>query len=125
MPQFRARVFMWAAMCGHQLPQYPLPTHDIAAQRGAIPKEWKDCVVGFDDEQCKHADVKPAVILKHVLTDLPAVTHDADDSVKGLQYLCAPDCDFQTQVAPNNNLLIYQLANIMNCTILYMLSIIK
>ena len=86
VPQFRARVFMWAALPHLALPGFPLPTHDLVAEWGALPVAWQCCVCGFDDSEASTAEVQPAVILRDVLEDLPTVTHEVDDSIIGLEY---------------------------------------
>jgi DNA (cytosine-5)-methyltransferase 1 len=95
VPQFRARVFMWAALPHMGLPEFPMPTHDLVSERGAIPVAWQECVVGFDDQQCSSADVLPAITLRDVLEDLPAVTHEVDDSIIGLEYAKPAKTPFQ------------------------------
>ncbi|MFS7961971.1 putative DNA (cytosine-5-)-methyltransferase [Helianthus anomalus] len=50
VPQCRLRVFLWGAnMMMQNLPQFPLPTHEVVG-RGVVPVEFKDCIVGPDND---------------------------------------------------------------------------
>ncbi|MFS7950831.1 putative DNA (cytosine-5-)-methyltransferase [Helianthus anomalus] len=49
VPQCRLRVFLWGANTMMNLPQFPLPTHEVVG-RGVVPVEFKDCIVGPDND---------------------------------------------------------------------------
>ncbi|XP_051134711.1 DNA (cytosine-5)-methyltransferase CMT3 [Andrographis paniculata] len=90
LPQFRMRVFMWGALPTENLPQYPLPTHEVA-NRGVNPTEFEMNAVNYD-EGCEPT-LKPALFLKDAIADLPAVGNKEERDE--MPYTLDPESEFQ------------------------------
>ncbi|XP_076930396.1 DNA (cytosine-5)-methyltransferase CMT3-like [Bidens hawaiensis] len=73
LPQFRMRMFMWAARPYEKLPRYPLPTHNVVT-RGAVPLEFESNAVIHDD--VKGAELEKELFLGDAISDLPTVEND-------------------------------------------------
>ncbi|CAI5939727.1 unnamed protein product [Closterium sp. NIES-65] len=67
------------------LPSFPLPTHLVAKERGSVPTRWMRNFVGWEEKSPVLKTLKPALVLKDVISDLPPLldhrTHNlnADD----------------------------------------------
>ncbi|KAJ7973784.1 Cytosine-specific methyltransferase [Quillaja saponaria] len=70
LPQFRMRVFIWAARPTEKLPQFPLPTHDVVV-RGVIPVEFEMNTVAYDEGHTVQLQQK--LLLEDAISDLPLV----------------------------------------------------
>ncbi|XP_076953769.1 DNA (cytosine-5)-methyltransferase CMT3-like [Bidens hawaiensis] len=68
VPQCRLRVFLWGANTMMNLPQFPLPTHEVVG-RGVVPVEFKDCIVGSDND--KSYKLEKSIFLGDAISDLP------------------------------------------------------
>ncbi|XP_071692935.1 DNA (cytosine-5)-methyltransferase CMT3 [Rutidosis leptorrhynchoides] len=90
LPQFRTRMFMWAARPNEKLPQYPLPTHKVVT-RGVFPKEFESNVVVDDD--LKGGELKDELFLGHAISDLPPVTNYEEKDE--MPYVDPPQTEFQ------------------------------
>ncbi|CAH9106671.1 unnamed protein product [Cuscuta epithymum] len=88
LPQFRARVFIWGALLGEKLPQYPLPTHNVI-MRGFLPTEFEPNMVAYD-EGCGYG-LKTKLFLGDAISDLP---HN-DESRDEMEYVDKPKNGFQ------------------------------
>ncbi|KAM0058993.1 putative DNA (cytosine-5-)-methyltransferase [Helianthus debilis subsp. tardiflorus] len=75
LPQFRMRMFMWAARPNEKLPGYPLPTHNVVT-RGAFPLEFESNAVIHDD--VKAAELEKELFLGDAISDLPPVANDEE-----------------------------------------------
>ncbi|GAB4834808.1 hypothetical protein Ancab_033076 [Ancistrocladus abbreviatus] len=90
LPQFRLRVFFWGALPSEDLPQFPLPTHDVVV-RYWPPPEFERNVVAYDEGQ-PH-DLQDAILLHDAISDLPAVKND--ESFDEMPYGKPPETEFQ------------------------------
>ncbi|KAL4591802.1 hypothetical protein LXL04_004774 [Taraxacum kok-saghyz] len=72
VPQCRLRVFLWGANTMMNLPQFPLPTHEVVG-RGVVPVEFKDCIVGSDIDNL--SKLEKSILLGDAISDLPEVTN--------------------------------------------------
>nr|GMD71538.1 DNA (cytosine-5)-methyltransferase CMT3-like [Ipomoea batatas] len=90
LPQFRMRVFMWGALPGEKLPQYPLPTHNVVL-RGSVPTEFESNTVAYDEGHGTR--VKKALFLGDAISDLPPVEND--ESRDEREYVDEPKSGFQ------------------------------
>lgn len=73
LPQFRLRVFLWAAAPSQKLPQFPLPTHDVIV-RGVIPLEFETNTVAYDEGH--KVKLQKKLLLEDAISDLPEVQND-------------------------------------------------
>ncbi|KAL8091292.1 hypothetical protein AgCh_040403 [Apium graveolens] len=76
------------------LPQFPLPTHEVAG-KGITPNEFKEIIVGSDSE-LSHM-LERSNFLEDVITDLPEVTNYEDKDER--EYGTAPRTDYQRPLA--------------------------
>lgn len=90
LPQFRMRVFIWAAQPSEKLPQYPLPTHDLVL-RGVIPTEFEINTVAYNEGHTVKLENK--LFLGDAISDMPEVTNA--ESRDEIPYSCAPKTEFQ------------------------------
>ncbi|XP_058103901.1 DNA (cytosine-5)-methyltransferase CMT2-like isoform X2 [Magnolia sinica] len=90
LPQFRLRVFLWGAHPYENLPQYPLPTHDVVL-RGSVPTEFERSTVAYDEEQPR--ELEDALLLSDAISELPSVTND--ETNEEMPYGNAPQTEFQ------------------------------
>ncbi|PON41822.1 C-5 cytosine methyltransferase [Parasponia andersonii] len=70
LPQFRLRVFLWGALPYENLPQFPLPTHDVIV-RYWPPPEFERNTVAYDEDQPR--ELENALVLQDAISDLPTV----------------------------------------------------
>ncbi|KAI3523188.1 hypothetical protein L1887_01246 [Cichorium endivia] len=90
VPQCRLRVFLWGANTMMNLPQFPLPTHEVVG-RGVVPVEFKDCIVGSDTD--KSLKLEKSILLGDAISDLPEVTnYNGKDE---MEYTGAPRTSYQ------------------------------
>ncbi|CAI9289781.1 unnamed protein product [Lactuca saligna] len=93
VPQCRLRVFLWGANTMMNLPQFPLPTHEVVG-RGVVPVEFKDCIVGSDVD--KSTKLEKSILLGDAISDLPEVTnHNGQDE---MEYGGAPKTSYQKYI---------------------------
>ncbi|XP_031090547.1 DNA (cytosine-5)-methyltransferase CMT3-like [Ipomoea triloba] len=90
LPQFRMRVFMWGALRGEKLPQYPLPTHNVVV-RGVIPTEFELNTVAYDEGH--DAKLKKELFLGDAIFDLPPVENN--EKRDDMEYVDKPGSEFQ------------------------------
>ncbi|KAK9052038.1 hypothetical protein SSX86_028666 [Deinandra increscens subsp. villosa] len=90
LPQFRMRMFMWAAAPNEKLPQYPLPTHNVVT-RGVSPVEFESNAVIHDD--IKSAELEKELFLGDAISDLPSVEND--EGRDEIPYKEKPKTEFQ------------------------------
>ncbi|GAB2273366.1 MAD2L1-binding protein [Dionaea muscipula] len=90
LPQFRLRVFFWGALPSEDLPQFPLPTHDVVV-RYWPPSEFERNVVGYDEGQPR--ELEDPVLLHHAISDLPPVRND--EVSDEMPYTKPPETEFQ------------------------------
>ncbi|ONI05793.1 hypothetical protein PRUPE_5G024100 [Prunus persica] len=93
LPQFRLRVFLWGAHPCENLPQFPLPTHDVII-RYWPPPEFERNTVAYDEDQPRV--LEEAVVLHDAISDLPAVTND--ETSEEMSYQKPPGTDFQRYI---------------------------
>ncbi|CAB4309495.1 unnamed protein product [Prunus armeniaca] len=94
LPQFRLRVFLWGAHpCEVNLPQFPLPTHDVII-RYWPPPEFERNTVAYDEDQPRV--LEEALVLHDAISDLPAVTND--ETSEEMSYQKPPGTDFQRYI---------------------------
>ncbi|CAI5523739.1 unnamed protein product [Closterium sp. Naga37s-1] len=91
--QFRLRAFFFGALDGHALPSFPLPTHLVAKERGSVPTRWMRNFVGWEEKSPVLKTLKPALVLKDVISDLPPVTNATTMDV--MEYTKPPANNFQ------------------------------
>ncbi|CAI5493222.1 unnamed protein product [Closterium sp. Naga37s-1] len=91
--QFRLRAFFFSALDGHALPSFPLPTHLVAKERGSVPTRWMRNFVGWEEKSPVLKTLKPALVLKDVISDLPPVTNATTTDV--MEYTKPPANNFQ------------------------------
>ncbi|CAI6012604.1 unnamed protein product [Closterium sp. NIES-65] len=91
--QFRLRAFFFGALDGHALPSFPLPTHLVAKERGSVPTRWMRNFVGWEEKSPVLKTLKPALVLKDVISDLPPVTNATTTDV--MEYTKSPANNFQ------------------------------
>ncbi|CAI5474804.1 unnamed protein product [Closterium sp. Yama58-4] len=91
--QFRLRAFFFGALNGHALPSFPLPTHLVAKERGCVPTRWMRNFVGWEERSPVLKTLKPALVLKDVISDLPPVTNATTTDV--MDYTKPPANNFQ------------------------------
>ncbi|KAL9246969.1 hypothetical protein vseg_020446 [Gypsophila vaccaria] len=94
VPQFRLRVFYWGALPSKELPQFPLPTHDVIV-RNWPPAEFERNVVAYE-EGCRPLDLEDAVLLGDAISDLPLVTNF--ESQDEMPYSKPPETEFQKSI---------------------------
>ncbi|GAV63981.1 DNA_methylase domain-containing protein/Chromo domain-containing protein/BAH domain-containing protein [Cephalotus follicularis] len=112
VPQFRMRVFLWGAHPSKTLPQYPLPTHEVAANKGGTPNEFEEIAVGNDKNQ--HYQLERAIYLKDVLSDLPSVSNN--DSEDERKYGTSFKTEFQKYIRlKRNEIVSYTAAQNTSC----------
>lgn len=90
LPQFRMRVFIWGAQPSENLPQYPLPTHDLVL-RGVIPTEFERNTVAYNEGHTVQLENK--LLLGDAISDLPEVTNS--ERRDEIQYSCSPNTEFE------------------------------
>lgn len=90
LPQFRLRVFMWAALTNEKLPMYPLPTHDVVT-RGGSPTEFEMNVVAYDGSN--NVELEKKLFLGDAISDLPPVDNDEQRDI--MPYGSEPKTEFQ------------------------------
>ncbi|CAL9028724.1 unnamed protein product [Prunus brigantina] len=93
LPQFRLRVFLWGAHPCENLPQFPLPTHDVII-RYWPPPEFERNTVAYDEDQPRV--LEEALVLHDAISDLPAVTND--ETSEEMSYQKPPGTDFQRYI---------------------------
>ncbi|KAM7269865.1 hypothetical protein ACFE04_025362 [Oxalis oulophora] len=93
LPQFRLRVFLWAAQCNEILPQFPLPTHDVILRYGA-PVEFERNVVAYDETQTR--DLEKSLFLRDAISDLPLVSND--ETREEMLLRKPPETEFQKYI---------------------------
>ncbi|PQQ09602.1 hypothetical protein Pyn_26374 [Prunus yedoensis var. nudiflora] len=86
LPQFRLRVFLWGAHPCENLPQFPLPTHDVII-RYWPPPEFERNTVAYDEDQPRV--LEEALVLHDAISDLPAVTND--ETSEEMSYKSLPE----------------------------------
>ncbi|GJU07451.1 putative DNA (cytosine-5)-methyltransferase CMT1 [Tanacetum coccineum] len=89
--QCRYRMFLWGASTMMNLPQFPLPTHEVVG-KGVVPVEFKDCVLGSDDDD-KSYKLEKSIFLGDAISDLPEVTNY--NGLDEMEYGGAPRTSFQ------------------------------
>uniref|UniRef100_A0A803LTS4 Cytosine-specific methyltransferase n=1 Tax=Chenopodium quinoa TaxID=63459 RepID=A0A803LTS4_CHEQI len=94
LPQFRLRVFFWGALPSEELPQFPLPTHDVVV-RYWPPLEFERNVVAYD-EGAQPPELEDAVFLGDAISDLPTVTNY--ESSDEMPYSRPPETEFQKYI---------------------------
>ncbi|XP_042518545.1 DNA (cytosine-5)-methyltransferase CMT2-like [Macadamia integrifolia] len=90
LPQFRLRAFLWGAHPCENLPQYPLPTHDVILRYGA-PLEFERNTVAYDEGQPRKLET--ALCLHDAISDLPAVTNH--ETREEIPQQMRPETEFQ------------------------------
>ncbi|ONI05789.1 hypothetical protein PRUPE_5G024100 [Prunus persica] len=75
------------------LPQFPLPTHDVII-RYWPPPEFERNTVAYDEDQPRV--LEEAVVLHDAISDLPAVTND--ETSEEMSYQKPPGTDFQRYI---------------------------
>ncbi|VFQ79480.1 unnamed protein product [Cuscuta campestris] len=92
LPQFCMRVFLWGALQGEKLSQFPLPAHKVDS-RGVISKEFECNNVDYENHD---VNLKDTLFLEDAISDLPKVenTEGFPDYYK----LCGSIKDKYTQV---------------------------
>ncbi|KAK7829396.1 dna (cytosine-5)-methyltransferase 3, partial [Quercus suber] len=90
LPQFRMRVFLWGAQPTENLPQFPLPTHDVVV-RGVIPLEFEKNTVAHDEGH--NLKLEEKLLLKDAISDLPAVENN--ECRDEMPYSEPPQTEFQ------------------------------
>ncbi|XVF13724.1 hypothetical protein REPUB_Repub08aG0232300 [Reevesia pubescens] len=105
LPQFRLRVFLWGAHPSENLPQFPLPTHDVII-RYWPPPEFERNTVAYDEDQPRELD--DALVLRDALSDLPAVAND--EAREEMTYGKPPETDFQRYIRSS----IYEMTGSLN-----------
>ncbi|CAI5978702.1 unnamed protein product [Closterium sp. NIES-64] len=75
------------------LPSFPLPTHLVAKERGSVPTRWMRNFVGWEEKSPVLKTLKPALVLKDVISDLPPVTNATTTDV--MEYTKSPANNFQ------------------------------
>ncbi|KAJ0605724.1 putative DNA (cytosine-5-)-methyltransferase [Helianthus annuus] len=93
VPQCRLRVFLWGANTMMNLPQFPLPTHEVIG-RGVVPVEFKDCIVGSDNDNSYK--LEKSIRLGDAISDLPEVTNNKGKDE--MEYAGAPQTSFQKYI---------------------------
>lgn len=93
VPQFRLRVFLWGAHPRENLPQFPLPTHDVIV-RYWPPPEFERNLVAFDEDRT--ADLAKAAVLGDAISDLPDVP--SLETREEMPYKKLPETDFQKYI---------------------------
>ncbi|XP_024030561.1 DNA (cytosine-5)-methyltransferase CMT3 isoform X2 [Morus notabilis] len=93
LPQFRLRVFLWGALPHENLPQFPLPTHDVIV-RYWPPPEFERNTVAYDEDQPR--ELEKALVLQDAISDLPPVTHD--ETREEISYSKPPETEFQRYI---------------------------
>ncbi|EOX97070.1 Chromomethylase 1, putative [Theobroma cacao] len=91
--QCRMRVFLWGAHPSEKLPQYPLPTHEVAS-RGHVPNEFEEINVAYSkSDTCQ---LERALTLGDAISDLPQVNND--ESVDQRKYGKVARTEFQKYI---------------------------
>ncbi|KAM7257803.1 hypothetical protein ACFE04_013544 [Oxalis oulophora] len=93
VPQFRMRVFLWAANPFRKLPQYPFPTHKVDG-RGLGANAFDGIEVKYDKQQ--PSSLSEPILLGDILSDLPKVTNDDNDDER--EYGTNYKTDFQKYI---------------------------
>ncbi|KAK1309987.1 DNA (cytosine-5)-methyltransferase 1 [Acorus calamus] len=93
LPQFRIRMFLWGAHPTENLPQFPLPTHEVVV-RGGIPNEFEQNAVAYN-KNCSPG-LQCALKLGDAISDLPAVEND--ESRDEMDYVEGPQTEFQSNI---------------------------
>ncbi|XP_074270247.1 DNA (cytosine-5)-methyltransferase CMT2-like isoform X2 [Silene latifolia] len=98
VPQFRLRAFFWGALPSEELPQFPLPTHDVVV-RYWPPAEFERNLVGYEEGQ-QTPELEDAVLLGDAISDLPVVTNF--QNLDEMPYRRPPETEFQKYIRSNN-----------------------
>ncbi|XP_048500700.1 DNA (cytosine-5)-methyltransferase CMT2 isoform X2 [Beta vulgaris subsp. vulgaris] len=77
-----------------ELPQFPLPTHDVVV-RYYPPSEFERNIVAYD-EGAQPPELEDAVFLGDAISDLPAVTNY--ESLDAMPYSRPPETEFQKYI---------------------------
>ncbi|KAF8033526.1 hypothetical protein BT93_D2197 [Corymbia citriodora subsp. variegata] len=93
LPQFRLRVFLWGAHPRENLPQFPLPTHDVIV-RYYPPLKFERNLVAFDEAHT--ADLAKAAVLGDAISDLPDVP--SLETREEMPHKNLPETDFQKYI---------------------------
>ncbi|KAK6926146.1 Chromo domain [Dillenia turbinata] len=83
LPQFRLR----------NLPQFPLPTHDVVMKYG-YPPEFERNVVAYDEGQSR--DLEKALVLSDAISDLPPVKNN--ETRDEMACYNSPETEFQKYI---------------------------
>ncbi|KAM1024158.1 hypothetical protein ACFX2I_037349 [Malus domestica] len=94
LPQFRLRVFLWGAHACENLPQFPLPTHDVIV-RYWPPPEFERNTVAYDEEQPREL-LEKALVLRDAISDLPSVSNK--EKREEMPFQKPPETDFQRYI---------------------------
>ncbi|CAA0820434.1 DNA (cytosine-5)-methyltransferase CMT2 [Striga hermonthica] len=92
LPQFRLRVFIWAAAPSQRLPPFPLPTHDVASVRCWPPLEFERNLIAHDEGGPRL--LEPPAVLRDSISDLPEVAND--EAREEMAYDKPPETEFQS-----------------------------
>ncbi|KAB2632138.1 DNA (cytosine-5)-methyltransferase CMT2-like [Pyrus ussuriensis x Pyrus communis] len=79
--------------CGN-LPQFPLPTHDVI-MRYWPPPEFERNTVAYDEEQPREL-LEKALVLRDAISDLPSVSND--EKREEMPFQKPPETDFQRYI---------------------------
>ncbi|KAK1312976.1 DNA (cytosine-5)-methyltransferase 1 [Acorus calamus] len=93
LPQYRLRMFLWGVFQTENLPQFPLPTHEVVV-RGWTPSEFDQNVVGYLRDQ--QYELQRATVLEDAISDLPPVTND--EIRDEMTYIDDPKTDLQFKI---------------------------
>ncbi|CAJ2676163.1 DNA (cytosine-5)-methyltransferase CMT3-like [Trifolium pratense] len=91
LPQFRLRVFIWAAAPSEKLPQFPFPTHHVVV-RGVIPSEFEGNTVAYNEGHT--VKLQKILVLEDAISDLPPIENN--ETRDDMQYVNPPQTEFQT-----------------------------
>ncbi|KAL5550863.1 hypothetical protein UlMin_001039 [Ulmus minor] len=96
LPQFRLRVFLWGAHPHENLPQFPLPTHDVIV-RYWPPPEFERCTVAYDEDHPRDLEnLDKALVLQDAISDLPDISNK--ETREEMSYQNPPETDFQRYI---------------------------
>ncbi|KAF6174081.1 hypothetical protein GIB67_020263 [Kingdonia uniflora] len=103
---YQTRLGMMAAGCYgvaqfrmRKLPQFPLPSHDLARVRGVNPVEFEGNIVGYEEN--RRGELEKAVNLEDAISDLPEVTNYEDRNE--MPYGKTPKTNFQKEIRLSMN----------------------
>ncbi|VFQ79332.1 unnamed protein product [Cuscuta campestris] len=89
LSQFHMRVFLWGALQGEKLPQFPLPAHKVDS-RGVISKEFECNDVDYENHD---VNLKDALFLEDAISDLSKVENT--EVREEMHYVDDPKTHFQ------------------------------